>query len=192
MSCSPNGKFLVSLGSGGPGRVWDVASSTAIASLPKENVSILDSLIGEPFWINLLQSGRILDFVTLSIIQVFPWSTTRVLSGCRSVFLLTFISILCFLTKTSNCHHKDLVSWHSWNNQQKWNQQYSFLCTEKWKYLWFSVFFSLDCYSSCFVTCFWTNWICSTSRMRFLDSADFLKVMIIIRFCILLQFEVKI
>nr|CAN77008.1 hypothetical protein VITISV_036876 [Vitis vinifera] len=34
---SPDGKFLVSLGSGGPGRVWDLTSSTAIASLPKEN-----------------------------------------------------------------------------------------------------------------------------------------------------------
>lgn len=34
---SPDGKFLVSLGSGGPGRVWDLTSSTAVASLPKEN-----------------------------------------------------------------------------------------------------------------------------------------------------------
>lgn len=33
---SPDGKFLISMGSG-PGRVWDVASSTAIASLTKEN-----------------------------------------------------------------------------------------------------------------------------------------------------------
>ncbi|KAM0009256.1 putative transcription factor WD40-like family [Helianthus debilis subsp. tardiflorus] len=34
---SPDGKFLVSVGSGGPGRVWDIASSTLKASLPKEN-----------------------------------------------------------------------------------------------------------------------------------------------------------
>ncbi|KAA8518166.1 hypothetical protein F0562_015640 [Nyssa sinensis] len=34
---SPDGKYLVSVGSGGPGRVWDVTSSTPIASLPKEN-----------------------------------------------------------------------------------------------------------------------------------------------------------
>ena len=39
MFFSPDGKFLVSLGSGGPGRVWDLTSSTVVASLPKENVS---------------------------------------------------------------------------------------------------------------------------------------------------------
>ncbi|KAF7140465.1 hypothetical protein RHSIM_Rhsim06G0241000 [Rhododendron simsii] len=33
---SPDGKFLVSVGSGGPGRVWDVTSSKLVASLPKE------------------------------------------------------------------------------------------------------------------------------------------------------------
>ncbi|KAF8399000.1 hypothetical protein HHK36_014867 [Tetracentron sinense] len=32
-----DGKFLVSLGSGGPCRVWDLTSSTIVASLPKEN-----------------------------------------------------------------------------------------------------------------------------------------------------------
>lgn len=39
MSGSPDGKFLVSLGSGSPCRVWDVESSAVVASLPKENVS---------------------------------------------------------------------------------------------------------------------------------------------------------
>ena len=39
MSCSTDGKFLVSVGSGGPGRVWDVASPAPVASLSKENVS---------------------------------------------------------------------------------------------------------------------------------------------------------
>ncbi|CAK9142690.1 unnamed protein product, partial [Ilex paraguariensis] len=34
---SPDGKYLVSVGSGGPGRVWNVDSSTSIASLTKEN-----------------------------------------------------------------------------------------------------------------------------------------------------------
>ncbi|KAG5558580.1 hypothetical protein RHGRI_008505 [Rhododendron griersonianum] len=34
---SPDGKFLVSVGSGGPGRVWDVTSSKAVASLLKEH-----------------------------------------------------------------------------------------------------------------------------------------------------------
>lgn len=55
MSCSPDGKFLVSLGSGGPGRVWDLTSSTAIASLPKENVrNFCNSHIEELSWINVL------------------------------------------------------------------------------------------------------------------------------------------
>ncbi|GJR22697.1 sec12-like protein 2 [Tanacetum coccineum] len=36
---SPDGKFLVSVGSG-PGRVWDISSSVAKASLPKENDEI--------------------------------------------------------------------------------------------------------------------------------------------------------
>ncbi|PWA96434.1 quinoprotein alcohol dehydrogenase-like superfamily [Artemisia annua] len=34
---SPDGKFLVSVGSGGPGRVWDISASTLTASLAKEN-----------------------------------------------------------------------------------------------------------------------------------------------------------
>ncbi|KAL6967177.1 hypothetical protein U1Q18_032979 [Sarracenia purpurea var. burkii] len=34
---SPDGKFLVSVGSGGPGRVWDLTSSMPVASLLKEN-----------------------------------------------------------------------------------------------------------------------------------------------------------
>ncbi|KAJ4960601.1 hypothetical protein NE237_020511 [Protea cynaroides] len=34
---SSDGKFLVSLGNGGPCRVWDVTSSTVVASLPKES-----------------------------------------------------------------------------------------------------------------------------------------------------------
>ncbi|KAG5531188.1 hypothetical protein RHGRI_025970 [Rhododendron griersonianum] len=37
---SPDGKFLVSVGSGGPGRVWDVTSSKPVASLPKEQDEI--------------------------------------------------------------------------------------------------------------------------------------------------------
>lgn len=39
LSCSPDGKFLVSLGSSGPGRVWDITLSTVAASLPPEKVS---------------------------------------------------------------------------------------------------------------------------------------------------------
>ncbi|XP_061987599.1 SEC12-like protein 2 isoform X2 [Populus nigra] len=40
---SPDGKFLVSLGGRGPGRVWDVTSSMAVASLSKENDEIFAS-----------------------------------------------------------------------------------------------------------------------------------------------------
>ncbi|EEF36367.1 SEC12-like protein 2 [Ricinus communis] len=40
---SPDGKFLVSLGGRGPGRVWDVTSSTAVASLSKENDEVFAS-----------------------------------------------------------------------------------------------------------------------------------------------------
>ncbi|KAM3741412.1 hypothetical protein ACB098_08G175000 [Castanea mollissima] len=34
---SPDGKYLVSLGSSGPAKVWDLISKIAVASLPKEN-----------------------------------------------------------------------------------------------------------------------------------------------------------
>ncbi|XP_050234935.1 SEC12-like protein 2 [Mercurialis annua] len=34
---SLDGKFLATLGGGGPGRIWDVTSSTAVSSLSKEN-----------------------------------------------------------------------------------------------------------------------------------------------------------
>ncbi|KAF3432184.1 hypothetical protein FNV43_RR26923 [Rhamnella rubrinervis] len=37
---SPDGKLLVSLGSGGPCRVWDITSSAVVASLQKENDEI--------------------------------------------------------------------------------------------------------------------------------------------------------
>ncbi|KAF5451028.1 hypothetical protein F2P56_031331 [Juglans regia] len=40
---SPDGKYLVSLGNSGPARVWDVTSSTVIASLPKENDEVFCS-----------------------------------------------------------------------------------------------------------------------------------------------------
>lgn len=37
--CSSDGKFLVSLYSRGPGRVWDVSELKVVASLPKEKVN---------------------------------------------------------------------------------------------------------------------------------------------------------
>ncbi|KAJ4840600.1 hypothetical protein Tsubulata_021435 [Turnera subulata] len=43
LSFSLDGKFLVSLGGRGPGRVWDVTSATSVASLSKENDEIFAS-----------------------------------------------------------------------------------------------------------------------------------------------------
>ncbi|KAK4841265.1 hypothetical protein QYF36_001831 [Acer negundo] len=43
LSFSPDGKFLVSLGNRGPGWVWDVTSSTVVASLAKEKDEIFVS-----------------------------------------------------------------------------------------------------------------------------------------------------
>ncbi|KAE8022854.1 hypothetical protein FH972_008618 [Carpinus fangiana] len=40
---SPDGKYLVSLGNRGPARVWDMTSSTVVASLPKENDEVFSS-----------------------------------------------------------------------------------------------------------------------------------------------------
>lgn len=50
--CSIDGKYLVSLGSGGPCKVWDVISSKAIATLARENVRILTLLfLLSPLWV---------------------------------------------------------------------------------------------------------------------------------------------
>ncbi|XP_044491672.1 SEC12-like protein 2 [Mangifera indica] len=43
LSFSPDGKFLVSLGNRGPGRVWDVTSASVVASLPNEKDEIFAS-----------------------------------------------------------------------------------------------------------------------------------------------------
>ncbi|XP_059448360.1 SEC12-like protein 2 isoform X2 [Corylus avellana] len=40
---SPDGKYLVSLGNRGPARVWDMTSSTVVASLSKENDEVFSS-----------------------------------------------------------------------------------------------------------------------------------------------------
>ncbi|CAH1443278.1 unnamed protein product [Lactuca virosa] len=59
---SPDGKFLVSVGSGGPGRVWDTSSSTNKASLPKENDEVFgfckfshDSLNNEVLYVTAMR-----------------------------------------------------------------------------------------------------------------------------------------
>ncbi|KAJ0094748.1 hypothetical protein Patl1_15318 [Pistacia atlantica] len=42
-SYGPDGKFLVSLGKRGPGRVWDITSASIVASLPTENDEVFFS-----------------------------------------------------------------------------------------------------------------------------------------------------
>ncbi|KAK9138433.1 hypothetical protein Sjap_009027 [Stephania japonica] len=46
-TCSSDGKLLVSLGSGGPHRVWDVESSKVVASLSKENVKHVNNDVAD-------------------------------------------------------------------------------------------------------------------------------------------------
>ncbi|KAJ0096096.1 hypothetical protein Patl1_15369 [Pistacia atlantica] len=43
LTFSPDGKFLVSLGKRGPGRVWDITSASIVASLPTENDEVFFS-----------------------------------------------------------------------------------------------------------------------------------------------------
>lgn len=42
--CSIDGKYLVSVGSGCPCKVWDVTSSEAVAALPQQNVRFITLL----------------------------------------------------------------------------------------------------------------------------------------------------
>lgn len=118
MFCSPDGKFLVSLGSGGPGRVWDLTSSTVVASLPKENV--------------------------------------------RNNFVITILR---------PPYHDPTYCGYEYGRNENISQ--------------ISLAFT--------ISCFWANWILlETFRMRLLGSADFLTLMMKIKFCISLQLEVNI
>ncbi|KAK9091175.1 hypothetical protein Sjap_024352 [Stephania japonica] len=56
LSFSSDGKLLISLGSGGPPRVWDVESSKAVASLSKEN----DEIFGLCRFSQTANNGQIL------------------------------------------------------------------------------------------------------------------------------------
>ncbi|KAM0961182.1 hypothetical protein ACFX13_020922 [Malus domestica] len=68
---SPDGKFLVSLGDRGPGRVWDVTSSTVVASLPPEKDEVF---CGCRFSVTD-DGGHILYFADKSG-SIVTWNTT--------------------------------------------------------------------------------------------------------------------
>ncbi|KAK6122347.1 hypothetical protein DH2020_043967 [Rehmannia glutinosa] len=70
---SPDGKFLVSVGSG-PARIWNVATSTSVASLPKEN----DEIFGFCRFSRTTDTDQVLYITTMrdkggSIVK---WNTT--------------------------------------------------------------------------------------------------------------------
>lgn len=170
-SCSPDGKFLVSLGSGGPGRVWDLTSSTAVASLPKENVrNFCNSHIEELSWINVLVEWQ------------DPWLSKSVhnpgasMIHHKSSWLVDidrfFVNIQCIIFSNlcslnqkkgqSIYHHRDSAFLALWDLQIMilpsgcvygrnenitlfWN---SLACT------------AIQVAHT--ITCFWTNWIYST------------------------------
>ncbi|KAL1568573.1 SEC12-like protein 2 [Salvia divinorum] len=78
---SPDGKFLASVGGSGPGRIWDVASSSSRASLPKENGEIF----GFCRFSRSTDTDQVLYITTLrdkggSIVKWNPTSWTRISS----------------------------------------------------------------------------------------------------------------
>lgn len=152
MFCSPDGKFLVSLGSGGPGRVWDLTSSTVVASLPKENVrnnfviTILRDLPGLIFWWNKN-----------------PWTRNKDIA-------FTTIETQFSLPLRPPYHDPTYCGYEYGRNENISQISLAFA-----------------------ISCFWANWILlETFRMRLLGSADFLTLMMKIKFCISLQLEVNI
>ncbi|KAK2635335.1 hypothetical protein Ddye_030127 [Dipteronia dyeriana] len=74
LSFSPDGKFLVSLGNRGPGRVWDLTSSTAVASLAKENDEIFVSCRFSP--INDENLVLYIAAITDKGGSIITWNTT--------------------------------------------------------------------------------------------------------------------
>ncbi|KAL5763289.1 hypothetical protein ACOSP7_019553 [Xanthoceras sorbifolium] len=74
LSFSPDGKILVSLGSRGPGRVWDLTSSTVVASLAKENDEIFVSCRFSP--INDQNHVLYIAAITDRGGSVVTWNTT--------------------------------------------------------------------------------------------------------------------
>ncbi|KAK1568945.1 hypothetical protein Q3G72_030779 [Acer saccharum] len=74
LSFSPDGKFLVSLGNRGPGRVWDVTSSTVVASLAKEKDEIFVSCRFSP--INDQNPVLYIAAITDKGGSIITWNTT--------------------------------------------------------------------------------------------------------------------
>ncbi|XP_031268785.1 SEC12-like protein 2 [Pistacia vera] len=74
LTFSPDGKFLVSLGKRGPGRVWDVTSASVVASLPTENDEVFFSCRFSP------SSDQNYVLFTAAItdkgINIVTWNTT--------------------------------------------------------------------------------------------------------------------
>ncbi|TXG54645.1 hypothetical protein EZV62_019901 [Acer yangbiense] len=74
LSFSPDGKFLVSLGNRGHGRVWDVTSSTVVASLAKEKDEIFVSCRFSP--INDQNPVLYIAAITDKGGSIITWNTT--------------------------------------------------------------------------------------------------------------------
>ncbi|KAK3183547.1 hypothetical protein Dsin_030833 [Dipteronia sinensis] len=74
LSFSHDGKFLVSLGNRGPGRVWDVTSSTVVASLAKETDEIFVSCRFSP--INDQNPVLYIAAITDKGGSIITWNTT--------------------------------------------------------------------------------------------------------------------
>ncbi|TXG54647.1 hypothetical protein EZV62_019903 [Acer yangbiense] len=74
LSCSPDGKFLVSLGNRGHSRVWDVTSSTVVASLAKEKDEIFVSCRFSP--INDQNPVLYIAAITDKVGSIITWNTT--------------------------------------------------------------------------------------------------------------------
>ncbi|XP_048428853.1 SEC12-like protein 2 isoform X2 [Pyrus x bretschneideri] len=68
---SPDGKFLVSLGDRGPGRVWDVTSSTVVASLPAQKDEFF---CGCRF--SVIEDGSRILYVADKSGSIVTWNTT--------------------------------------------------------------------------------------------------------------------
>ncbi|KAI5353268.1 PREDICTED: SEC12 [Prunus dulcis] len=68
---SPDGKFLVSLGSSGPGRVWDITSSTVAASLPPEKDEVFCACR-----FSLISDGNYILYIADKSGSIVTWNTT--------------------------------------------------------------------------------------------------------------------
>ncbi|KAL9453401.1 hypothetical protein AB3S75_009077 [Citrus x aurantiifolia] len=74
LSFSPDGKFLVSLGNRGPGRVWDLASSAVVTPLAKENDELFASCRFSP--LNNEDYVLYIAAITDRGASIVTWNTT--------------------------------------------------------------------------------------------------------------------